>query len=334
MRRGLSFGGPLEKPLDMCRLGWLSAGKRASPPFARMPMEEKAGMKLLELAARKARSARHLLLLRIRPPAWRRRISNVMALALPRPDFADGTGAAEAERLRDDGFVLLPDVFPLEKLRRVRAALETHECTDGWRPQHGRFPLEKAPDESNNVHVVDVELIPEVVEIANDPTVLAIVSRYLGCKPTIDDILAWWSLPNRPAPYEEQFFHRDQDSIRFVKLFIYLSDVTEKDGPHTFVRRSHRSNALLDSGRRFTDDEVLAQVPADAIIEFTGPFGTTFLEDTFGLHKGRMPTTGTRLILQVRYTMLPSAFAQPGKKRARVDDFDPYVNRLIATPQG
>jgi hypothetical protein len=291
-------------------------------------------MKLISLAARKARTARNLLLIKVRPPARRKKISRLVAKMLPAAEVRRDEKLPEAERLQQDGFVMLPDIFPLEKLRRVRAALEARECTDGWRPHFGRFPLERAPAESNNVHIVDVETISEVVEIANDPAVLAIVSHYLGCKPTIDDILAWWSLPNRPAPYEEQFFHRDQDSIRFVKLFIYLSDVSESDGPHTFVRGSHVSNALLESGKRFTDEEVLAAVGEDAVVRFTGPFGTCFLEDTYGLHKGQMPTTGTRLILQVRYTMLPSAFATPGKKLAQVAGYDRYVNRLIAAPAG
>jgi hypothetical protein len=253
-----------------------------------------------------------------------------VASTLPSAEIQEFQGKEEAERLQEDGFVMLPDYFPAKTLKQVREALEANDCTDGWRPHLGRFPLARAPVDSNNVHIVDVEAIPEVIRIANDPRILAIVSRYLGCKPTIDDVLAWWSLPNRPAPYEEQFFHRDQDSIRFVKLFIYLSDVSESDGPHTFVRGSHRSRDLLKSGMRFKDEEVASTIGEEAIVRFTGPFGTCFLEDTYGLHKGQMPTTGTRLILQVRYTMLPSVFAAPGAKNAEVDGYDPYINRLIA----
>lgn len=240
--------------------------------------------------------------------------------------------AAAIADLQRDGFVMLDGLIPTDLLRTVRSRLEEHACFDGWRPEKGTFAVADAPADSNNVHIQDVELIPEVIAIANHPIVLGMVGRYLGCQPTIDDILAWWSLPGRPVPREEQLFHRDQDSIRFLKLFIYLSDVGESDGPHVFVRGSHQSNVLLDPGKRFSDEEVVAATNGDDTHRFVGNFGTTFLEDTFGLHKGSMPELGTRLILQVRYTMLPSVFARPGEKKGRVEGYDAYVNRLIADP--
>ena len=265
----------------------------------------------------------------MRRPARRERLSRVIGKLLPKGEW-DEAGLAAAAQIRSDGFVMLDGRFPADKLRRLRAELEPKLCFDAWRPERGRFARDDAPADSNNVHIVDVHSIPEAVEIANDPLVLSTVAAYLGCKPTIDDILAWWSLPGRPAPLEEQFFHRDQDSIRFLKLFVYLSDVGEHDGPHVFVRGSHRSNTLLSfSGRRFSDEHVLSQVSDRDVMRFTGAFGTAFLEDTFGLHKGSMPTTGTRLLLQVRYTMLPSPFAAT-KKVANAGDYDPYTNRFIA----
>lgn len=275
----------------------------------------------------KARTAQRLLLQQVRPPRARERVSQAIALWLPDAE-SDARGEAAAEKIRTDGFVALDRPVPPHKLRRVRAELEKKPCFDAWRPERGFFPLDCAPKDSSNAHVADVASIREAVEIANEPFILSAVSAYLGCKPTIDDILAWWSLPRRPAPLEEQFFHRDQDSIRFVKLFIYLSNVGEDDGPHVFVRGSHRSNVLLEGGRRFTDDEVLSRVPAEDIVRFTGPFGTAFLEDTYGLHKGAMPTSGARLLLQVRYTMLPSAFVAQ-RKIAETAGFDPYMNRFI-----
>lgn len=289
-------------------------------------------MEFLRKLAGKARTARHLALLMVRPPAYRRRISRLISVALPK-GTCDSKSVTLADQLQKDGFIMLENVFSLDRLRKVRVALEQKECVDPWHPERGRFSLEHAPETANNAHIVDVETIPETVSIANDPAVIGIVTSYFGCKPTIDDILAWWSFPGRAEPREEQFFHRDQDSIRFLKLFIYLSDVTDADGPHIFVRGSHFSNILLNAGKRFTDNEVLANADPRNIVRFTGAFGTCFLEDTFGLHKGEMPESGTRLILQVRYTMLPSMFAQPGSKKAVASSYDSYINRLIRASQ-
>jgi hypothetical protein len=277
----------------------------------------------------KARTARHLALMRVRHPLRREAISKLIGKLLPSPE-EDERSAGMAAQIRENGYAVIDNPLSIEKLRLLRDALEPKLCFDAWRPERGQFERKNAPDDSNNIHIVDVELIPEAVELANDPTILAAVGAYLGCKPTIDDILAWWSLPGRSAPFEEQYFHRDWDSIRFVKLFVYLSDVSEADGPHVFVRGSHRSDKLLlRPGRRRSDEDVLSQVNPEDVIRFTGPFGTTFLEDTFGLHKGTMPTTGTRLVLQVRYTMLPSPFVSTGKQ-ADVGAYDAYTNRFFA----
>lgn len=283
-------------------------------------------------SVRKARTARHLALLKIRRPRARQRVGRLMSWGVPAAAKADAEARQAADRIRDDGFVLLDQPFPLDMLRQLRAELERRPCTDGWRPELGTFDLDHAPAVSSNVQILDVEEIPATVEIANHPGVLAIVSDYLGCKPTVDDIVAWWSLPGRDLPYEEQFFHRDQDSIRFLKLFVQLSDVGPGDGPHVFVRGSHRADFLLDESKRFTDEQVADKVPAHDVVRFIGPAGTCFLEDTYGLHKGQKPDDGLRLMLQVRYTMLPSVFATPGRKKARVDGYDPYINRLIAAP--
>ena len=65
-------------------------------------------------------------------------------------------------------------------------------------------------------------------------------------------------------------------------------------------------------------------------MRITGRTGDAFLEDTFGLHKGRPPTTKSRLLLQVEYSINPIAVygyeanvvAPAGMK------IDRYINRL------
>jgi hypothetical protein len=167
--------------------------------------------------------------------------------------------------------------------------------------------------------------------VANDPAVLQIASAYLGCRPTIDDIVAWWSLPGRPIAKEEQFFHRDRDAIKFVKLFVYLSDVDEGEGAHVYIPGSQNDEALLERRRRYHDSEVFEVFPNRAKM-MTGAQGTTFLEDTFGLHKGAVPATRCRLLLQVRYTSFPSNWAGSSVTKIRPVDsspYDSYVNRFL-----
>lgn len=272
---------------------------------------------------------RHMALLRLRDPAKRAAVGRFLARMRPPKIDADAQSIRKADDLRRDGFVFLPEAYAAELLTRVRDQLTARECFDPYHPDRGTFLLDDAPAEANVVNVLDPETIPEVMRIANDPGVLQIVSEYLGCKPLINDLEAWWSLPDRPAPREAQNFHRDNDAIRFVKLFIYLSDVGPADGPHMFVKGSHRSCKLLAEGVRLSDAEVEEAHDPDDIMRFTGAFGTTFLEDTFGIHKGELPREHRRLILQVRYTLIPSCFVKKGTLKADPTGYDPYVNHWI-----
>jgi ectoine hydroxylase-related dioxygenase (phytanoyl-CoA dioxygenase family) len=97
------------------------------------------------------------------------------------------------------------------------------------------------------------------------------------------------------------------DRIRWLKFFIYLTDVDTDNGPHSFIAGSHRTGgippSLLRKGYvRLTDGEVREQYPAEDFIEFTGARGTVLAEDTRGLHKGKHVARGDRLVLQLQFS--------------------------------
>jgi hypothetical protein len=92
--------------------------------------------------------------------------------------------------------------------------------------------------------------------IANDSRILNVVTRYFGAKPTISNINCWWSFSARQSVKEAQFFHRDMDDYKFLKMFIYLTDVAEESGSHIFVEGSHKSYKLAQL-KRFSDQEVI-----------------------------------------------------------------------------
>jgi hypothetical protein len=97
------------------------------------------------------------------------------------------------------------------------------------------------------------------------------------------------------------------DRIKWLKFFVYLTDVGPDNGPHSFVEGSHRSGevpaSLLQKGySRLTDDEVGATFSSDRFVEFVAPRGTVIAEDTRGLHKGKHVTRGDRLIFQMQFS--------------------------------
>ncbi len=150
---------------------------------------------------------------------------------------------------------------------------------------------------------------PDVQRLMADQSFLGIAQAYLRCAPILDVMSLWWHTAHghEPDPEAAQFWHFDMDRIKWLKFFVYLTDVGSANGPHSFVRGSHRTGgiprALARKGyARLTDTEVAACYPTTDFIEFTGPRGTVIAEDTRGLHKGKMVESGDRLILQLQFS--------------------------------
>ena len=164
---------------------------------------------------------------------------------------------------------------------------------------------------------------PHLLDIANDPAVLSVVEGYFGTLPTIQGLSAWWSFADTTGATEAQLFHMDIDDLKFCKLFIYLTDVDEESGPHTYLGGSHdlefihglrgqwpgggeEFNPVVLPPLRKTDGQVKRIFGRDPT-HLTGARGTRFVADTFGIHKGVPPKKGERLVCQVLYGVTPPA---------------------------
>ncbi|MFC0385510.1 phytanoyl-CoA dioxygenase family protein [Muricoccus vinaceus] len=178
---------------------------------------------------------------------------------------------------------------------------------------------------------------PGLMEAINAPDVLRIAAGYLGCVPTISSLGVRWSFPSSgqavgslsARPDQTQLLHRDPDDWRFLKLFVYLTDVGPEDGPHVYVLGSHKTAADLRA-RPFELGAAERAYGAGSIRTVTGRAGTTFLADTHGIHMGTPPRAMPRLILQVQYSLLPVfAFRYAPVAAALPAHLDAYTNRLM-----
>jgi hypothetical protein len=151
-----------------------------------------------------------------------------------------------------------------------------------------------------------------IARLAHDPMLQWIAARYLGSLPTLVGVNLWWTFPVDASPQDRDrhahLFHRDVDDFRFFKFFFYITDVKPGDGGHVCVLGSHRrppARSWTDRWklRRYSDAEVHASYPAEAIQEIAGTAGTGFAENTLCLHKGRTPTREPRLLLQLQFAL-------------------------------
>jgi hypothetical protein len=266
-------------------------------------------------------------------PARRDRIADWLSWLKPKTaGFSPSAHACRmAQTLKRDGLSLdLPPLDPAS-VTTLRRHFETVPCHDPYRPHLGCFAYDSpASPETNMGYFTAAETLaaPGLLALLNDPEVLAVAEIHLGCKPLLDNVIAWWAFGGRDVAKGTQRFHRDFDSLRGFKLFLYLTDVDEGCGPHVFIRGSHDS-PLLDTGKAQEDATIRDVFGAENEVVITGAAGTRFIADTFGYHKGALPVSGRRLMVAAQYNInaSPHAPRQPVLK-ACPPGFDRAVNRL------
>lgn len=219
-------------------------------------------------------------------------------------------------------------------------------------PSSRQFPF-------GSYRLSDVANAPHLIELAFHPKVLAIAESYLGCVPSLFSLHAWWSFPGFSSS-GPQVVHRDIDDYKFFALFIFLTDVEggKKGGEHDFILTSHRHDTLA---RTLGDDTELAdeffyprlqptsydeisryrRIFGNKVQSITGPAGSVFMADTYGLHRGVRPTESDRLVCWIRfgvsknwaYRMAKEPAAQFDWKANRIPDnaYTRYVSRLVFT---
>ena len=148
-----------------------------------------------------------------------------------------------------------------------------------------------------------------ITQIATSPFLLEIAQKYFGCQPIFSGVQIWWSLPlyqtdNNLLSSAAQMYHYDKDWIKFLKIFIYLTNVNEKNGPFVYIKGSHfckPKEVFYDN--RHDDKEIETAYPSESKIVFTGNQGQVFAADTSGFHKGQAVQEGERLILEIEFAI-------------------------------
>jgi len=143
-----------------------------------------------------------------------------------------------------------------------------------------------------------------IKELVYNEDILHIAKEYLGKEPTIKDVRTWWSFPQDKKEYNHLYgYHYDIDSYKFLKMFVYITDVDENGGPHAIISKTHLAKDMYEKkNRRLTDEMADNKYEKDRFFVMKGKRGTCFFEDTFSYHKGTIPCY-PRLILQLEFSI-------------------------------
>jgi hypothetical protein len=242
----------------------------------------------------------------------------------------------QQENLRDlenNGICFFSKFLDNTSIQKIKLHLTDKVLSESFGEKRSGFTLSNLP---SHVHVAyysvkDLLSCRDVISVANNPDIINLASLYLGCKPTVSKISAWWSFPDDGVAQGAENYHRDVDEWNFIKFFVYLTDVDSFSGPHCYVQGSHKHVSFLKI-RRINDSEVEHVFEKSKLLEIHGAAGDAFLENTFGLHKGKPCLKNPRLILQIQYSLNAIFVSDYRYKIPKNNEdelkLDPYIFRL------
>ena len=215
--------------------------------------------------------------------------------------------------LKSEGYSILPTLIPSDVVDRM------HDQA---------FNIPFTPEGSNNAQYINISRPPNCnrastqlfnldpqssfYHLSDDPLLKSLASEYLSSRCHLVRSSLAVSFPqDSPTSGSAQYFHYDIDSFRWLKVFVYLTDVSDLTGPHEYIRGSHIPGSkppelLLRNYSRLSDDEIDIHYAPHDRVRVTGPKGTVVLADTRCFHKGNNLHSGYRLMYQALYA--PSDF--------------------------
>jgi len=143
-------------------------------------------------------------------------------------------------------------------------------------------------------------------DFCNDPFLLHVASRHLKAKAYPIDSTLWYSFASgEPSADAAQLFHYDLDTLRWLKVFVYLTDVGPDNGPHEYVSASHKPGTkpsqLMNREYARLEDHAVDEHCQLSRKTVCGSRGTVLIGDTRCLHKGNAVNSGYRLIFSPIY---------------------------------
>jgi hypothetical protein len=205
--------------------------------------------------------------------------------------------------------------LPADRWARLAAVVDDFAASDRVREAIRGFRAVAATGEmASDAYIV--KLLPPaptlrldhpLLEVGLSPAVLNVVNSYLGMWAKLIYTDAWHTIPvDIGMRIGSQYWHRDPEDQRMVKVYAYFGPVGEGCGAMEYVLESQgagrysgpwRWKPHAGRGHRYPGDaEVEQAVPPEQRIPCFGNRGTFVFCDTAGLHRGGVATTRPRIL--------------------------------------
>jgi len=235
-------------------------------------------------------------------------ISYILSIIYKKYNYIDNRSINENiyfninESLNNDGIYIYNDFINENICNNIIEKLSNKVFIKNWGSSPNNINLDNLTSGTNWIQSQrDILTIEEVQQIACDPFILNIAKNYLNCNPILIQTNLWISKDG--SQDQSNLFHQDYDDVNFLKIFIYLNDVNEDNGPHCYVKGSLKNMITpnnYEPSQRLSDEYIYENYKEN-VIKICGNKGTMIIEDTNGFHKGTILKSGIRYMLQLEY---------------------------------
>jgi hypothetical protein len=147
----------------------------------------------------------------------------------------------------------------------------------------------------------------DVQDLAFSDLLVDFGKEFFKCMPAIGTFNLRKSFVNNLPPTTTQLFHRDKNSIKFFKFFMYLNDVdAPEDGPLTLVRDSwNKVPTHHHMKHRWSEQEIKNVYGEESLLYITAKKGDLITASTTSFHRGTKPIRKERAMLTINYVIHP-----------------------------
>ena len=216
----------------------------------------------------------------------------------------------DVEELKSTGIMIDESVLSAKEAKDMYDYFVATKCYDFY-GKHQSFAVNDVPPHVKlGRHTIkDNLLCPKMIDLITNEDIIKKASSFLNAPATLSLVLPMWSFPcEEKNPINMQLFHRDADDYKFVKFFILLSTVELGEGEQQYLKGSNVAGHLppeLYKIERYPDQVIDNYASKFEKVKVVGKAGTNWFADTYGIHRGTVPSTKPRLLLQLQFSYNP-----------------------------
>ena len=94
----------------------------------------------------------------------------------------------------------------------------------------------------------DLRSEPALLEFALSREMIEIVTGYLGTVPRLAGVDLMYSAATVTDPHGSQLWHLDKPEVNYVQCFVCLNDLSEENGPFTFLPAQSSKRVCRETG--------------------------------------------------------------------------------------